>query len=198
MNATMRLPILVLATAAAATLAACASDPPTRFHSLQSATAGDTAAPAPQRLVDLGPVAVPPAVDQPQWVVRLPDGSLRVLEQERWVAPLRDELRAALLAGLRERQATGDVRTAAPPAPPAWRVRVDVTRFDTVASQGAWLEARWMAVPPSGGAGFACAVSLKENTDGDPLSLAAAHRRAVAALADRLGATLAAGRCDAG
>ena len=198
MNATMRLPILVLATAAAAALAACASDPPTRFHSLQSATAGDTAGPAPQRLVDLGPVAVPPAVDQPQWVVRLPDGSLRVLEQERWVAPLRDELRAALLAGLRERQATGDVRTAAPPAPPAWRVRVDVTRFDTVASQGAWLEARWTAVPPSGGAGFACAVSLKENTDGDPLSLAAAHRRAVAALADRLGATLAAGRCDAG
>jgi len=194
MNATMRLPTLVLI--AAAGLAACASDPPTRFHSLQSATAADSAAPAPQRLVDLGPVAVPPAVDQPQWVVRLPDGSLRVLEQERWVAPLRDEVRAALLAGLRERQATGDARTAAPPVPAAWRVRVDVTRFDTVASQGAWLEARWTAVPPSGGAGFACAVSLKEDGPGDPLALAAAHRKAVDRLADRLGASLATGRCE--
>jgi uncharacterized lipoprotein YmbA len=196
MNAvTMRLlPPLVLAVAAG--LAACASDPPTRFHSLQSATATDTAAVAPQRLVDLGPVAVPPAVDQPQWVVRLPDGSLRVLEQERWVAPLRDELRAALLAGLRERQATGDVRTAAPPAPAAWRVRVDVTRLDTLAGQGAWLEAGWTAVPPSGGAGFACAVSLREDASGDPLALAGAHRKAVGRLADRIGASLAAGRCE--
>jgi uncharacterized lipoprotein YmbA len=195
MNATMRLlPPLVLAVAAG--LAACASDPPTRFHSLQSATAADTAASAPQRFVDLGPVAVPPAVDQPQWVVRLPDGSLRVLEQERWVAPLRDELRAALLAGLRERQATGDARTAASPVPPAWRVRVDVTRFDTAAGQGAWLEARWTAVPPSGSAGFACEVSLKESSENDPLALAAAHRKAAGRLADRLGASLAAGRCE--
>ena len=196
MNATMRLlPPLVIAVAAG--LAACASDPPTRFHSLQSATAARTPPCAPQPLLDLGPAAVPSGVGQPQWVVRLPDGSLRVLEQERWVAPLRDELRAALLAGLRERQATGDVRTAASPVPPAWRVRVDVTRFDTIAGQGAWLEARWTAVPPSGTAGFACEVSLKESSESDPLALAAAHRKAAARLADRLGTSLAAGRCEA-
>jgi uncharacterized lipoprotein YmbA len=194
MTATMRL--LPFALAALLAFAGCSSTPPTRFHTLQGAGTPPPAAPA-TAWVDLGPVAVPPAVDQPQWVVRLPDDSLRVLEQERWAGPLRDELRAALLAALGERHGLGDARTAPPPAPPAWRVRVDVLRFDTAAGRGATLEARWTAVPPSASAGFTCATSVSEPSGGDPLALAAAHRRAVGALADRMGASLSSGSCAA-
>jgi len=42
------------------------------------------------------PVAVPVGVDQPQWVVRTVDGSLAVVELERRIAPLGDEVRAAV------------------------------------------------------------------------------------------------------
>lgn len=193
MNATLRLTSLVLV--AALGLAACASDPPTRFHSLQAAEPVAPTAP-PQRWVDLAPVVVPAAVDQPQWVVRVADGSLRVLEQERWVASLRDEVRAALLAGLRARSATDDVRAAPGRDTPDWRLRVVLTRFDTTAGQGVWLEGYWTAARSTGGAsGLSCPVSLRETAAADPLALAAAHRRAVDRLADRIGATLASGKC---
>ena len=59
--------------------------------------AGPVAATIP---IVLEPIRVPAQVDQPQWLVRLPDDSLAVLEQERWASPLRDELREALLEQL--------------------------------------------------------------------------------------------------
>ena len=181
-------------------LAACASTQAPRLHSLQEA-AGATAAaaPAPALFVDLGPVGVPAAVDQPQWLVRTPDDTLRLLEQERWVAPLRDELRAALADGLARRWNAADLRLApAPAGAPAWRLRVDVLRFDTVAGTGTRLEAAWSATAASAPApALACRTRLREAAAGDAVALAAAHRRAVARLADQIGqplTELAAGR----
>jgi uncharacterized lipoprotein YmbA len=173
-------------------LAGCSSTPATRFHSLLAGS-GTAAAPAPTRYVDLGPVGVPAAVDQPQWVVRLPDDSLRMLEQERWVAPLRDEVRAALLDGLRQRSGVGDARTAPVPPGDVSRVRVDVLRFESAAGRGTWLEARWTVAPGD----LSCGISLREPADTDPLALAAAHRRAVNTLADRIGVSLSTRGCPA-
>ncbi|CAN7216897.1 PqiC family protein [Rhizobacter sp. LjRoot28] len=187
-----------LATGAACLMAACSSTQPARFHSLAALPAAAPAASSPAAatpwVVDLGPVTVPAGVDQPQWVVRLPDGSLRVLEQERWVAPLRDELRGALLEALRQRTGAIDARTVPAPATSPVRVRLDVQRFETLAGQGAWLEAGWSMAP----AGFACRVTLRESAGtGDALALADAHRRAVMALAERIGQSARDGRCPA-
>ena len=172
--------------------AGCSSTPPTRFHSLLAGT-GTSATPAPARYVDLGPVGVPASVDQPQWVVRLGDDSLRMLEHERWVAPLRDEVRAALLDGLRQRSGAADARSVTTPPGEVSRVRVDLQRFESIAGRGTWLEARWTVAPGD----LACSVSLREAADSDPLALAAAHRRAVNTLADRIGASLAGRACPA-
>jgi uncharacterized lipoprotein YmbA len=189
----------LLAVALAVLAAGCASAPSPRFHSLLAATAS-AAAPAPaatpdapRLLVDLAPVGVPAGVDQPQWVVRTADDTLRLLEQERWVAPLREELRAALLDGLVRRWNAADIRTAAAPADtPGWRVRVDVQRFETVAGSGTWLDSSWSAVSTVAGnkASIACRSRLRESAGADPVALAAAHRQAVARLADQIGATL--------
>ena len=170
--------------------AGCSSTPPIRFHSLLAGTGAPSPA-APARYVDLGPVGVPASVDQPQWVVRLPDESLRVLEQERWVAPLRDEIRAALLDGLRQRSGVADARTVSAPQGEVARVRVDLQRFESIAGRGTWLEARWTVAPGD----LACSASLQEAADSNPLALAAAHRRAVNALADRIGASLTGKAC---
>jgi uncharacterized lipoprotein YmbA len=100
-----RPPVKWLAPLLALAFVGCASTPATRLHTLMPAqstarpvvAAGSGAAPLP---IVLEPIRVPAQVDQPQWLVRLPDDSLALLEQERWAAPLQDELRQALLEEL--------------------------------------------------------------------------------------------------
>ena len=178
-------------------LGGCASDPPTRFHSLLPAEpvraqAIDSAAAAsPPLVITLAPVRVPAQVDQPQWLVRLPDGSLQLLEQDRWAAPLRDELHAALLEALARRWGAVDNRTAPGAAPAAWRIVVDLTRFESVLGREARIEARW-SIARSAAAGtplLTCGSVLREPAE-TPLGLAQGHRQAVLRLADAIGATL--------
>ncbi len=177
-------------------LGACASDPPMRFHSLlpsepAARAAAPTAAGAPPLAVTLAPVRVPAQVDQPQWLVRSPDGSLQLLEQDRWAAPLRDELHAALLEALAQRWGVLDSRTAAA-ATPAWRVTVDVTRLESVPGREARLEARWsVSAAGSGAPLLACGASLREASAGPSLAeLAQGHQRSVVRLADAIGTSL--------
>ena len=166
-------------------LGACASDPPTRFHSLLPGEPAREALPvasppgATPVVVTLAAVRVPAQVDQPQWLVRLSDGSLQLLEQDRWAAPLREEFQAALLEALTLRWGVVDSRTAPVRAAAAWRVVVDVSRFESILGREARMEARWSLVAPAPGtAQLACAVSLREAGD-TPLALARGHQRAV-------------------
>jgi uncharacterized lipoprotein YmbA len=183
-------PLLLALTAGL--LAACSSTPAPRFHSLLSTQ------PAPVEVVsnvplpiDLSPVGVPPAVDQQQWVVRLPDDSLRILEQEQWVAPLRDELRAALFDRLARRYGAVDVRSS--PTPEFIRLKVDVQRFESMAAREVWIEAVWTATPTAkASTPLVCRSSVREPVHGDAAALVTAHRRAVQALADLMGQRLVA------
>ena len=82
-----------------AALAACGTAPVVHLHSLMPSDAapavelGARPRPAAPMVVVLEPIRMPSQVDQPQWLVQLPDGSLASLEQERWASPLRDEFR---------------------------------------------------------------------------------------------------------
>lgn len=178
---------VVLACAAAA---GCSSTPAPRFHSLLGAQpAAAEPATGVALPLDLGPVSVPAAVDQQQWVVRLPDDSLRILEQEQWVAPLREELRAALFERLARRYGAVDVRTAA--AAEYLRLQLDVQRFESIAGREVWLEAVWTVQPAARGATpLVCRSTVREPAGGELPALAAAHRRAVQRLADEIGPRL--------
>jgi len=183
---------VIAVAAVAAALAGCASQPPVRFHSLLPAVSAATSAPAAGTplVVELGPVTVPAAVDQPQWVLRAGDDSLRVLEGERWVAPLRDELRAAVMARLAERFNAVDARTQPGPAS-GWRLRIEVQRFESMLGREAWLEAAWSATSVATPVRtVACTSRLHEPAGPDVPSIAAAHRRAVQRLADLIGERL--------
>jgi uncharacterized protein len=184
------LPLLSSLVLATLVLAACSSTQAPRFHSLlatQGAAESVSSVPLP---IDLGPVTVPAAVDQQQWVVRLPDDSLRILEQEQWVAPLRDELRSAVFERLAQRFGAVDVRAA--PAAEYLRVRIDVKRFESIAAREVWLDATWsmQASGASSAPPLVCRSSVREPVQGDVPALAAAHRRAVQRLADELGQRL--------
>lgn len=181
--------VLVLALGLA--LAGCATPTAPRYHTLLPAEApvplagagvGTSTGPA----IFLEPVRVPVQVDQPQWLVRMADDSLALLEQERWASPLRDEFRLALREILARRFGAVETRSAAPGVP-LWRVRVDVTRFESMPGE-ARLEATWSLTPRSAEApALRCPVFLRESAGPGMPALAAAHRRAVSRLGDAIG-----------
>ena len=166
-----------------ALMVACASVPTVRLHSLlEPGTAFTVAAAAPSW--ELLTVTLPAQVDQPQWLVRGANGQPVVLEQERWVAPLGEEMRALLGQRI--------VAAALPITPQRWRIGVDVTRFDALWGRAAQLEATW-TVQTLGGAAtpvLRCRSSFEAAAAPDMTSLAAAHRANVARLGDVLAAAL--------
>jgi uncharacterized lipoprotein YmbA len=177
---------LAAAVALLAWLAGCASAPPARFYTLMSeAPARPTAGPlAPAPRWTLLPVTVPAQVDQTQWVIRLPDDTLALLENDRWIAPLADEIRAALAERIRQdrpvlQQAQG------------WRIAVDVQRFESAPGRYARLEAEWTLWPGDGGAArLRCRSVYEEPAGASYAALAAAHRAALGRLGDALAAAL--------
>lgn len=182
--------------AAAVALGACSATPPTHYYSLMPTEVA--ARPAALRSnealpIVLEPVRAPTQVDQPQWVVRLGDDSLAVLEQERWASALPDEFRAALLEELIVGHGAVDARTQPAPAAPPWRIAIDVRRFDSLPGREARIEGSWTIQGAGTGraASSRCEWLYREPASGAMAALAAAHRRAIARLADALALSLA-------
>jgi uncharacterized lipoprotein YmbA len=186
----------VLLAFAGLALAACAAAPTVHLHTLMPLEALPRAALAPTAageapILALETVHVPAQADQPQWLVRVADGSLVLLEQERWASPLPDELRDALRETLARRYGAVEATPATPADARRWGLRVDVTRFES-APDRVRLEATWNLIrtPPSPGTALRCVALLEEAGDGSMNGIAAAHRRAVMRLADAIGGQL--------
>ena len=171
---------------AAVMLAACGSAAPPRFHTLLAPAAGaplpaNAALPAWQLL----PVSIPAQVDLPQFVVRTADDTLAVLEHERWIAPLNEEIRAALIEQL-------SATLGSPGNLPAsgrkdWRITVDVQRFDSAPGR-ATLVAQW-ALLGDGVAALRCRSAHEQAVRLGMAALAAGHRQTL----ERLGSSIALG-----
>jgi len=177
-------------------LAACSTPPVTHFYSLMPDEVVPRAAasrPAATAVILLEPVRMPVQVDQPQWVVRLADDSVAVLEQDRWTTALRDEFQAALLEELIVGHGAIDARTQPSPGTPPWRIAVDVRRFESLPGREARIEGSWTIQGSITGrsAGSRCEWLLREPAPGPLAALAAAHRRAIARLADAIAEALA-------
>lgn len=175
----------------AALLAACGSTPPTRYHSLLAPPPQPgpgvvaRAVPAPPLRFEVLPVRVPVQVDVPQLVVRLPDDALAVLEYERWVAPLADEIRALLT--LRIERGLADAPAPVAAADRRWRVRVDVQRFDALLGRAAAVQLRWVLQQAGGEPVLRCQASYEQPVSAGAAALVAGER----ALFDRLGDAIA-------
>ena len=167
---------------AAALLAACSSTPPPRFHSLLAGAVPLAQLPAASVLAwQLAPVTLPAQVDQPQFVVRRADDTLVVLEQERWIAPLQDEWRAALAEQLS--QTLGSPGASPGPGRKDWRVTVDVSRFDSAPGR-TLLVLQW-SVSARGSAQpvLRCQGRYEQTVAADMAAIAQGHRLAVQRLA---------------
>lgn len=177
-------------------LTACANRTPPTFHTLMapaSSTTAASAAPAASTRawgIRIEPVRVPAQVDQPQWVVRQPDGDLQALEEQRWVAALGDEWRDALGDQLAKRLGVLDLTHTASRTP-AYRVQLDVQRFDTAPGDRVVQETVWtLRSPDADRAPLTCHSRFSEPTSASYAAAAEAHRRALGRLADAIAGTL--------
>lgn len=180
-----------------AAIAGCASNaPPPRYHSLLPPPVQGE--PPPPAAIAPGwsalAVTVPAQVDRPQWVVRRPDGSLAVLDDELWAAPLADEFSAAI----GERLLRAAPATMLTPGRPPWRISVELQRFETVPQRGARIEAEWSLRAADGSHGWRCHAEFEHPAAGSAQSLAEAHQAIAAALGDAVARSLAAALAGAG
>src|SRR5271169_2988401 len=181
-------PIMMVVALAGA--AGCASAP-SRFYTLNAAAAV-SGTPATKVTVIVGAVAIPSIVDQPQFVVQAAPNRVDVDEFNRWAAPLNNGIAQAVAGDLVKLLGTPNV-AAAPLAnfEPAYRVTIEVQRFDSVPGQAATLEAVWTVRKAAGAVTRAGRTVAREPVQGAGFdALAAAHSRALAKLSADIAAAI--------
>ena len=191
----MRLHPWILAGALA--LAGCASAPIRYYTLVPPYTPAATLTPAPYAF-ELLPVTVPAQVDVPQLVVRDGGQGMQLLDGQRWIAPLGDEIRSALSADLAHALGVPNLSGLPDNGAPRLRIKLDVRRFESVPGQRASIDAAWSLHRVGDGSqpAFACTSRIDETVGPGYDALVAGHQQALAALATRI--AVAARRYEAG
>lgn len=168
-------------------LGACSSAP-VHFYTLVKPAAPVDGAAAAAFAIAVQPVSLPAQVDMPQLVVRQGPGALALIESEQWIAPLSDELRAALAAELGARLGVVDVyRLPRNAAVPVYRIQFDVQRFESTLAQSARIEALWTIQPPEKNSPqVTCASRVSESVGEGYAALVEGHQRALAKIAENI------------
>lgn len=183
-------------------LCACASAPLHYYTLVPSARGQPTATGGTAGLpFELLRVSVPAQVDQPQLVVREGGQSVFLLNGERWIAPLADEVRSALSADLIQQLGSRDVTGLAGNDTPTVRIKLDLRRFDSQPGSYALIDGAWSVHLLHAQKSSADATSAEKTFDMDPVScssriretvgpgynaLVQGHQRAIAQLAGQI------------
>lgn len=177
------------------TLAACVSAPLHYYTLVTPATDPVDAAsnPATASLpFELLPVSVPAQVDQPQLVVREGSQGVALLNGERWIAPLGDELRSALSADLARQLHSQDVSGLPSNDKPLLRIKLDVRRFDSQPGSYALIDGAWSVRVMRGanakGGTLSCTSRVSETVGAGYDALVQGHQRAIGQLAAQIAA----------
>ena len=171
---------LFLITFVAAAAAGCASAP-SHFYTLNSTATGDGASAANYAVV-VGPVSIPALVDRPEFTVQIATNRVQIDEFNLWAAPLNDNIAGVVAGDLAVLLGTPRVATV-PLAnfDPAYRVTIDIQRFESVRGKSVLVEAVWMVRGAAGVAARTGHTVASEPVHGDGFdALAAAHSRALA------------------
>ena len=183
----MRHATVLLAAAAATVLAACASAP-LHYYTLLPGSSAPVADPATAIPFEVLTVNVPAQVDRPQLVVRQGGPSVALLEGERWIAPLADEVRDALAADLVRALPGRDVGGMAAGGKPLLQVSLDVRRFDSQPGDHALIEGAWQVRWRHDGklAARACTSRISETVGPGYDALVQGHQQALGKLAGQI------------
>ncbi|MEO8809448.1 MAG: PqiC family protein [Rhodanobacter sp.] len=177
----------LLLAASATLLAACASAP-MHYYTLLPEPAAESPGTAATLAFEILPVNVPAQVDQPQLVVREGGQSVALLEGHRWIAPLAEEVRAALAADLARELPGRDVGGMSASDKPLLQVTLDVRRFDSQPGNYALIGAAWNVRSRQDGkqASLACSSRIRETVGPGYDALVQGHQRAIGVLAAQI------------
>ncbi len=199
-----RLPSRALLAVALAGLVACASAPLHYYTLIAPDTVGPAAPVQPISAdpasatsnrgglaFELLPVSVPAQVDQPQLVVRDGEQRMLLLDGERWIAPLGDEVRSALAADLARSLPGHDVSGLPAGTQPRLRIRFDVRRFDSQPGQYAVLGGSWSVREVNGkrtgsDRSLNCNTTVHESVAPGYPALVQGHQRALSQVARQI------------
>jgi uncharacterized lipoprotein YmbA len=186
-----RIACLISIALVVAGLAGCGTSAPTRFYTLDS-TATPAGAPIVGGAVMVGPVSIPAAVDQAQFVVQVAPNRVEVDEFNRWAAPLNDGIARAVAGDLVVLLGAPDVATSQlANFNPDYQVTIDVQRFESVRGQTVLVEAVWAVRKTATGETRSGRTVARENVQGEGFdALAAAHSRALTTLSGDIAAAI--------
>jgi uncharacterized lipoprotein YmbA len=174
-------------------LTACSSTPTHYYTLIAPATSAPATTAQPLFQFEMLPVLMPVQVDQPPVVVRQGNGSLAILENDRWGAPLGDEFHDALTGQLERRFGTRDLAGLPKQTDqPVLSLRTDVRRFESVLDQYALIDVVWNLSLAGNGAkrqNLTCSSVIRQPAGIGMENLVLAHQQAVSSLADTIAKT---------
>lgn len=186
---------LLIASAFAALLVAGCASAPSKFYTLAATAKSDGGTDAHFAIV-VGPVTVPAEVDRPQFTTQTAPNRVAVDEFNRWAEPLNEGIARVVAADLATLLGTSRV-VAVPLAnfDPAYRVAIDIQKFETVPGKLVRVDALWVIRKTAGGGTLSGrTVAGEPVADGSYDALAAAHSRALAHVSTDIAAAI---RADA-
>jgi uncharacterized protein len=174
-----------------AVIAVGCSTAPSRFYSLASTSTADGTPPTTAAVM-VGPVTIPAAVDQPEFVVQVAANRVEVNEFNRWVSPLSDSIARAVAGDLVVLLGTPEVANSQlANFVPDYRVTIDVQRFESIQGQAAVVEAVWTVRKTAGGEVRSGRTVAREAVQGQGFdALAAAHSQAIAKMSGDIAAAI--------
>lgn len=171
----------------------CRSAPMTYYTLTPTDRSGTTAPsgpPATQAILVLR--SLPAGIDTTQILIRTDDTRLRVEEGGRWVAPLGEELRGALVDALRHQYGIIVLDSARHNDRPVARIDLTVRKFDIVAGSSVTLAVDWTlsdrAHEPN--SSLSCQAEFRETSTSTVSGVVAAGQTVVLKLSRALGAAL--------
>ncbi|WP_237703467.1 membrane integrity-associated transporter subunit PqiC [Dickeya dadantii] len=138
------------------------------------------------------PVDVPAQVDRQQVVIRTGQDGAMILDGDRWLSPLSDEIHTALSSLLAQR--LGVSNASGQPLPrdaPALRIHMQIRRFDSWPGQFVSLDADWSLTAKNGDKHLklSCRSQLTERAAGDLTQLFSAWQKIIERVATQMAET---------
>jgi uncharacterized lipoprotein YmbA len=179
---------LQLAVAGLVSLGAGCTSAPVRYYTLAPPSGKTLSAAQTTFAIDVRVVHIPPQLHRSELMLRTGPTDVALLENERWISPVNDEIKEALRLELEHRQG----RMSGLRAFTKLTIDIDVQHFEAELGKYALLEVSWSANlsaegPQSGGARvISCTFQADEKIPASYAGVVEGYQREIAALAEAI------------